>query len=380
MRLTTSLAALAGVCTATHAFVPCPHSAACGGSSKRSLARTQGAARPRTCTRMSEDAAAANNIIPKMEEGDSGIKMQVLSRPTPPPDRISHQSFSDALQESEALRKAQLPPAYTATATHGSAPASLDEESLKRRLMVAKTFARMAPLILLMRGENIIADDFMYFSPCTGTLNKEEFLGLLRTTDRAFPSMASFPQSFTVYKDGLVSYRTAYRTSFDGPLTIGDKELAPNGVTAISDVELCTVSFDEAGLMRSYACGVVVDKADEYKDPAVMDRIEALQTKVAGNKIKVESLAGQEHTIAYQKSMEEINHLETELTFLLEQVDVEANTGGLGGIAGLFFAVGLEWPDVHSLLGKAPHKRVGGTMQGGISVPSEVTYPVVVWN
>jgi hypothetical protein len=56
----------------------------------------------------------------------------------------------------------------------------------------------MAPLILLMRGENIIARDFKYYSPCTGELDKDAFLGLLRTTDRAFPTMKTFAGSFTV--------------------------------------------------------------------------------------------------------------------------------------------------------------------------------------
>jgi hypothetical protein len=68
----------------------------------------------------------------------------------------------------------------------------------------------------------------------------------------------------------------------------------------------------------------------------VLERIETLSTKIAGNKIKIKTLAGQEHTIAYQKSMEEVSHLEYDLGFLREQVDVETNTEGRGGLEGLF--------------------------------------------
>jgi hypothetical protein len=35
-------------------------------------------------------------------------------------------------------------------------------------------------------------------------------------------------------------------------------------------------------------------------------------------------------------------------------------------------AAKLDWPEViGSLVGNAPHKRVGGDMQGGITIPSE---------
>jgi hypothetical protein len=69
------------------------------------------------------------------------------------------------------------------------------------------------------------------------------------------------------YKDGLVSFKSSYRATFDGPLSIGDKVVEPTGAQAITDVELCTVGFDEAGLLRSFTAGAVVAKADEYKDP-----------------------------------------------------------------------------------------------------------------
>jgi hypothetical protein len=97
----------------------------------------------------------------------------------------------------------------TAAVAQGASPdITYDEAQLKRCLLVAKTFARMAPLILLMRGENIIARDFKYFSPCTGELDKDAFLGLLRTTDRAFPTMKTFAGSFTVSNKLVLYNRT----------------------------------------------------------------------------------------------------------------------------------------------------------------------------
>ena len=86
----------------------------------------------------------------------------------------------------------------TEAAARGACTDEFTEAELTRKLLVAKTFTKMAPLILIMRGENIIADDFQYYSPCTGTLGKDEFLGLLRTTDCAFPTMKNFAGSFVV--------------------------------------------------------------------------------------------------------------------------------------------------------------------------------------
>mmetsp|Transcript_18924 Transcript_18924/g.26662 ORF Transcript_18924/g.26662 Transcript_18924/m.26662 type:complete len:353 (+) Transcript_18924:2-1060(+) len=257
----------------------------------------------------------------------------------------------------------------------------LSENEKSRLIDLAKVLSRYGNLTLLMRGENVMDSGFKYYSQCTSSLSKDEFLGMLKTINQAFPEIVNAAKSFKVYADGIVSFENSYRATFEGPLVMADQSvIEPNGMTAISNVELVVVSFTDEGKLRSISTGVVVARADEYKDPEILEKIAFLETKIEGNKIKMESLAGQEQTIAYQKTAEEITNMETNLSYLRDKVDVDSNTGSIGGFEGLFRAVGLEWKDCgRSLIGKAPHKRVGGASQGGITNPENFPVPVPVY-
>ncbi|CAN0251079.1 unnamed protein product [Scytosiphon promiscuus] len=50
------------------------------------------------------------------------------------------------------------------------------EEQLRKRLEVAHVFVNLANLVLLSRGKNILSEDFKYYSPGTGRLDRDRFV------------------------------------------------------------------------------------------------------------------------------------------------------------------------------------------------------------
>ncbi|CAN0193805.1 unnamed protein product [Ectocarpus sp. 12 AP-2014] len=247
------------------------------------------------------------------------------------------------------------------------------EEELRKRLEVAHVFVSLANLVLLSRGKNVLAEDFKYYSPGTGRLDRDSFLRLTKTLDVAFSTFRVTPTDFVVYKDGTVTYRRTFRAVHDGYLTVGDKTYPPSQTKVISDVDLCAVSFDDMGVVLSYAYGLMVEVVYAIEDPEAVAEIEAIKKRVVNQQAKMKSLEGQESSIAYSKCKSDIDVMKLDMEALLERVNSAPNTEGLGGIPGLFAAVGAEFPeDLKNLEGTDAEGDIEGMRLASFSYPVEV--------
>lgn len=63
---------------------------------------------------------------------------------------------------------------------------------------VAHVFVNLANIVVLSRGANILAEDFKYYSPATGRLDRDAFLRLTKTLDVAFSKFRVYPRDFVV--------------------------------------------------------------------------------------------------------------------------------------------------------------------------------------
>lgn len=63
---------------------------------------------------------------------------------------------------------------------------------------LAHVFINLANLVILSRGRNILSEDFKYYSPETGKLDRDSFLRLTKTIDVGFSTFKINPIDFTV--------------------------------------------------------------------------------------------------------------------------------------------------------------------------------------
>ncbi|CAN0226491.1 unnamed protein product, partial [Hapterophycus canaliculatus] len=110
----------------------------------------------------------------------------------------------------------------------------------------------------------------------------------------------------------------------------------PSQTKVISDVDLCSVSFDDDGVIRSYSYGLMVELVYAIENPEAVAEIEAIKKRVLNQQAKMKSLEGQESSIAYSKCKADIETMGLDMEALLEKVNSAPNTEGLGGIPGLF--------------------------------------------
>ncbi|CAM9703546.1 unnamed protein product [Pylaiella littoralis] len=246
-------------------------------------------------------------------------------------------------------------------------------EELRKRLEVAHVFVNLANLVLLSRGKNILSEDFKYYSPGTGRLDRDSFLRLTKTLDVAFSNFRVRPTDFVAYKDGVVTYKRTFRAEHDGYLKVGDKTYPPSQTKVISDVDLCAVSFDDTGVIRSYAYGLMVEVIYAIENPEAVAEVEAIKKRVLTQQAKMKSLEGQESSIAYSKCKADIDVMRLDMEALMEKVNCAPNTEGLGGIPGLFAAVGAEFPeDLKNLEGTDAQGDIEGMRLASFSFPVEV--------
>lgn len=63
---------------------------------------------------------------------------------------------------------------------------------------MAQVFVKMANLVILSRGMNVLAEDFKFYSPGTRKFDRERYLRLTKTIDVAFSTFNVRPTDFTV--------------------------------------------------------------------------------------------------------------------------------------------------------------------------------------
>lgn len=102
------------------------------------------------------------------------------------------------------------------------ATSAIDKE---KALIRARAMTSMAPRALLSRGIDILTEDFVYYSTSTGTLNREEYLGLLALLDPAFPDLRMQCKDFEVSTDGGVVFTSQLTGTFMNDITIGGKTI-----------------------------------------------------------------------------------------------------------------------------------------------------------
>eukprot|EP00903_Cladosiphon_okamuranus_P018672 g17186.t1 len=335
-----------------------------GGASGAALRTRSWAAPPATCP------AAGRREGPRASAGMSMVSAtfgEKINTDKIVLDKTAREGIEE--QYPEACAKC---PAFLDEVGHGDTQ-TFTEEQLRKRLEVAHIFVSLANLVLLSRGKNILAEDFKYYSPGTGRLDRDRFLRLTKTLDVAFSTFRVFPTDFTVYKDGVVTYRRTFKAVHDGYLTIGDKTYPPSQTKVVSDVDLCAVSFDDDGIIRSYAYGLMVELVHAIEDLDAVAEIEAIKKRIVNQEAKMKSLEGQESSIAYSKCKSDIDTMGMDMDALLEKVNSAPNTEGLGGIPGLFAAVGAEFPeDLTNLEGTDAPGDIEGSRLASFSFPVEV--------
>lgn len=282
-------------------------------------------------------------------------------------DKTSKEAISELYPEALANN-----PGFLEEIGHGDTR-TYTEDELRRKLQVAQVFVKMANLVILSRGMNVLAEDFRFYSPGTAKLDRDRYLRLTKTIDVAFSTFNVRPTDFTAYKDGVVSFKRTYRTVHNGYLNVGDKTYPPTFVKVVSDVDLCTLSFDDAGLVRAYTFGLMVQLVEAVEDLDAVAEVEAINKRVANQEAKMATLEGQESSIAYSKCKADIYTMGLDREALEEKINSAPNTGGLGGFRGLFAAISAEFPeDLTSLEGTDAYGDIEGRRLAGFSFPSEV--------
>lgn len=66
------------------------------------------------------------------------------------------------------------------------------------RGQVAQVFVKMANLVILSRGKDVLAEDFKFYSPGVKRIDRDAWLRVVKTLDVAFSSFTVFPTDFTV--------------------------------------------------------------------------------------------------------------------------------------------------------------------------------------
>jgi hypothetical protein len=242
--------------------------------------------------------------------------------------------------------------------------------------IAAKALARMGQLGVLMRAETAVTPDFTYYSTCTGTLGKDDFLGLLRNINIAFPNLSQEGRDFVVYSDGLVSYRNLETAQFTGALQMGSQAIAPNGKEVTSNMELVVVAFDSEGRLRNMVAGAAVDAPkDEMVNRATTTALQGVEARIKACQLKMKTFEENKRkdTDLYTAAEADFQSMQEEIRVLETQKYLVPNTGNETAFKGLLTAAGVDWPaDVSQLIINPMSKFVQGEIRGGISYPADV--------
>lgn len=251
-----------------------------------------------------------------------------------------------------------------------------------RNLVRAEAFAALAPRVLLSRGLDTIADDFTYFSASTGVLNRQEYLGLVSLLERAMPNLSMKASNFALTPHGAVVFESISSGSFTGDLVLGEHTRSGNGnkvgtcyfllffsfspfqarhlietflfsylyLQFKGDRELNIATFTEDGLLQSLSTGLVLASShdgttsaeDDADDGGMAAELLELQRRVESQEQKLTTTpAG---SAAYNKISADIETTKVKLANFQQQSEAVRSSGGLGGLGGILFALGMETP------------------------------------
>mmetsp|Transcript_25601 Transcript_25601/g.33502 ORF Transcript_25601/g.33502 Transcript_25601/m.33502 type:complete len:354 (-) Transcript_25601:56-1117(-) len=240
-------------------------------------------------------------------------------------------------------------------------------------LQATKHIAKMDNLVLLSRGPDILSDNFVYYSPSTGLLNKDQYLAYIKVIDDAFPAARLSPRSFKVHGDGVVSYITDFQGVFDGSLQLDQIVIRGDGQEVVGNKELNVLAFDDDFHLQFLANGVVVGKMSPEMPLELVEEIEKVEAKLTSQKNKLGSLKGQEDSLSYKGIQEDILGLEKLVQNLKSQEPLQPNTGDFGGLHGLSHAVQATVPDnfARSLQRTVPDFVEGNKFDDIVGAPAD---------
>lgn len=108
----------------------------------------------------------------------------------------------------------------------------------------------------------LLADKFQFIGPVVGPLGKEEFLSAIGSVDMktAFPDFQGEFYNFNVdpFEGNRVWYIARGKGTNTGPL----KPFAPTATNKplVNPPQACSLTFDETGLVRKYTIGYIMDR------------------------------------------------------------------------------------------------------------------------
>ena len=182
-------------------------------------------------------------------------------------------AFSAGMASRSAQAPAIVAPRMCApTAVAEAAPPSifLDEAALleeKAFALKPDELIAKAKVFLESRGgfgcdPQLLADQFKFVGPVVGPLGKEEFLSAIGSVDVAggFPDFQGEFYAFNV--DPLDGNRVWYIARGRGTNTGPLPPFAPTatGKSLVNPPQACSLTFDEAGLVTKYTIGYVIDR------------------------------------------------------------------------------------------------------------------------
>jgi len=108
----------------------------------------------------------------------------------------------------------------------------------------------------------LLSDDFAFVGPVVGPLSKEEFLKAIGSVDvqKGFPDFS--PQFYGFQVDPLEGNRVWYVARGRGTNTGPFPPFAPvpTGRSLVNPSQACSLTLDEKGLVTKYTIGVVMDQ------------------------------------------------------------------------------------------------------------------------
>ena len=223
-------------------------------------------------------------------------------------------------------------------------PPPAEASDREKNLVRARSFATMAPRIILSRGVDVIADEFTYYSSSTGPLDRDEYMGLVAIMERAMPDLRMCPSGYEVAGDGAVLFLSQAEGTFTGELVLGSTTMDGSGHKYQGKRELNVVTFNSEGRLQSYSAGLPVgedaeEEVDEAGAAGVANEMVELQKRIDSQLVKLATIP--EGNTAHEKILKDIEAAQLRLVNYVKDGEVARKVPG-DGMGGLLYAMGQE--------------------------------------